>query len=62
MSESAHKKWDDFMQQVQKLPPLTPEQEREHKISFVYGNINIENPLVTREMVEKLVDKEISES
>ena len=50
------------MQQVRKLPPLTPAQEREHKISFVYGNINIENPLVTREMVEKLVDKEISES
>lgn len=32
---------------------MTPEQEAEQRRSFVYGNCNIENENVTREMVEE---------
>ncbi len=38
---------------------MTPEQEREQRISWAYGNCAIENPLVTREMVEA-TDKEMN--
>jgi hypothetical protein len=31
----------------------TPEQKEEQRRSFVFGNTNIENPLVTRDMVNK---------
>jgi hypothetical protein len=31
--------------------------EREQAISFVYGNVAIENELITREMVERACDK-----
>ena len=31
----------------------TPEQKEEQRRSFVFGNTNIENPLITREMVNK---------
>jgi hypothetical protein len=30
---------------------VTPQQLREHRRSFVYGNTHIENPRITREMV-----------
>lgn len=35
---------------------MTPAQEREQRISFVYGNIGMSNPSVTRQMVEDVVD------
>lgn len=36
---------------------MTPEQEAEQRISFVYGNCAIENDEVTREMVEQAAQK-----
>jgi hypothetical protein len=30
---------------------MTPEQEREQRLSFAYGNTKIDNPKITREMV-----------
>lgn len=36
---------------------MTPEEIHEQRISFAFGNANIENPLVTREMVRKLADE-----
>lgn len=39
------------------LPPMTPAQLREQRISFAYGNCAIENPNVTREMVERIHDE-----
>jgi hypothetical protein len=32
---------------------LTPEQKEEQRRSFAFGNANIENPRVTREMVNE---------
>jgi hypothetical protein len=33
---------------------MTPVQEREQRVSFVFGNTNIENPRITRELVEEV--------
>ena len=38
--------------------PITPENEREQRQSFVYGNTHIENERITRTLVAD-VDKEI---
>ena len=35
---------------------MTPEQEREQRISFAYGNAHLSNEHVTREMVEEVDD------
>lgn len=32
---------------------MTPEERREQRISFAYGNVSMHNPDVTREMVER---------
>ncbi len=37
--------------------PMSLEQRRAQAISFVYGNCHIENPNVTREMVEAAYDR-----
>lgn len=42
---------DDLIERARNIL-MTPEQEREQRISFVYGNCAIENPRITREMVE----------
>lgn len=42
---------------VARTVKMTPEEEAEQRISFVYGNIAIENDLVTREMVERAAQK-----
>ena len=36
---------------------MTPEEVRAQRISFVYGTCKMSNPLVTREMVERIVDE-----
>lgn len=33
---------------------MTPQQEREQRVSFVYGNTNIENGRITRELVREV--------
>jgi hypothetical protein len=39
---------------------MTPEQLREQRQSFVYGNTHIENEIITRELVAE-VDKNLTE-
>ena len=36
---------------------MTPEQLDEQRRSFAYGNTAIENPLITREMVDQVAEK-----
>lgn len=36
---------------------MTPAELREQLISFAYGNCSIENPSITREMVERIHDE-----
>jgi hypothetical protein len=36
---------------------MTPEQLREHRRSFVYGNTHIENDRITREMVAEVDER-----
>ena len=36
---------------------MTPEEKEEQRRSFAYGNIKIENPRITREMVDKAADE-----
>jgi hypothetical protein len=33
--------------------PFTAEQKEEQRRSFAYGNTNIENPRITREMIDR---------
>jgi hypothetical protein len=49
--------WDELKALVRSLPPMTPEQRREQRICFVLGNLHLSNIPVTREMVERAVDK-----
>lgn len=35
---------------------MTPEEKEEQRRSFAYGNTSIENPLITREMVDCAAD------
>lgn len=36
---------------------ITPEMARQQKISFVYGTLAIDNPSITYEMVEKILNE-----
>jgi hypothetical protein len=36
---------------------MTPEEKEEQRRSFAYGNTKIENPRITREMVDKAADE-----
>lgn len=36
---------------------LTPEQHRARVVDFAFANAAIENPLVTREMIERVYDR-----
>ncbi len=36
---------------------MTPEQEEAQRRSFVFGNVAIENPLITREFVDHVADE-----
>lgn len=38
-------------------PPMTPAQLRAQRISWAYGNCAIENPRITREMIERIHDE-----
>ncbi|MGB5864819.1 MAG: hypothetical protein WBG95_11005 [Sulfitobacter sp.] len=41
-----------LIEQTKKIP-MTPDQMTEQRRSFAYGNTAIENPQITREMVEE---------
>lgn len=45
-----------LIEQSRQLGPMTSEERREQRISWVYGNCKLSNPEVTREMVENAVD------
>jgi hypothetical protein len=45
-----------LIEQSRQLGPMTSEEQREQRISWVYGNCKLSNPEVTREMVENAVD------
>lgn len=38
-------------------PPMTAAELREQRISFAYGNVSMENPNITRDMVEQEHDR-----
>lgn len=50
----------ELIDQARKLQ-MTPEQFRQQRRSFVYGNTHIENDLITREMVaeaDRIVERD----
>lgn len=46
-----------LLEATKNLPPMTPAQLREQRISWAYGNCSIENPRITRKMVEEAHDE-----
>lgn len=46
----------ELLQLIEKarLSKMTPEQDREQRRSFVYGNTHIENERITRELVAEV--------
>lgn len=50
-------KLDDLIEQARRLPPMTPEQREEQRRSFAHGNTAIENPRITREMIDRIADE-----
>lgn len=57
MAETTNERVARLLEHVKTLPPMTPEQKRAQAISFAYGNCHIENPRITREMVEQAYDR-----
>ncbi len=47
----------EILLEAAKKVVLTPEQKEEQRRSFVYGNLVIENPRITREMVDRAADE-----
>ena len=45
-----------LIEAARKIEP-SPKQRDEHRRSFVFGNTAIENPLITREMVDQEADR-----
>lgn len=45
-----------LLDEARKLPPMTSEEREEQRRSWAYGNCAIENPNVTREMVDEVAD------
>jgi hypothetical protein len=45
----------ELLDKARKSVP-TPEENEEQRRSFAYGNTKIENPRITREMVDKAAD------
>lgn len=43
--------------QAARYRPLTPSEQEEQRRSFAYGNANIENSRVTREMVDQQAEE-----
>jgi hypothetical protein len=44
-----------LIEKARKIVP-TPEEKEEQRRSFAYGNTKIENPLITREMIDRQAD------
>ena len=53
MERSMTKNLQDLVDRTRKIE-MTPEQLREQRRSFAYGNTHIENDRITREMVAEL--------
>lgn len=47
---------DRLLEKARNAPPMTPEEREEQRRSFAYGNAAIENPGVTRELVDRVAD------
>lgn len=59
MNEAVRQRDEDLaklIEQSRQLGLMTSEEQREQRISWVYGNCKLSNPDVTREMVENAVD------
>lgn len=48
---------EELLRRTRNLPPMTPIQLREQRISWAYGNCALSNSSITREMVEKAHDE-----
>lgn len=49
--------FEALLKQTAARGPMTPAELRAQRISFAYGNCSIENPSITREMVERIHDE-----
>lgn len=47
---------DQLIEEAKAIVP-TPQQREAQRRSFAYGNVKIENPRVTREMVNRAADE-----
>lgn len=46
-----------LLEAARNAPPMTAAELRDQRISWAYGNCAIENPNVTKEMVERIHDE-----
>lgn len=46
----------DLLEAAKKVV-LTPEEKEQQRRSFAYGNVAIENPCITREIVDRAADE-----
>ena len=48
---------DQLIEEARKAPPMTPAEREEQRRSFAYGNLAIENPRITRAMIDDAADR-----
>lgn len=48
---------DRLIEWARKQPPMTAAELRAQRISWAYGNCGLENPNITKEMVERIHDE-----
>ena len=51
---------DDLLEAARHIE-MTPEEREEQRRSFAYGSLNIHNPAITRELVDRVADRMASE-
>lgn len=49
-------RWRELLDKARKNAP-TPQDHEEQRRSFAYGNTKIENPRITRDMINKAADE-----
>jgi hypothetical protein len=52
-----HPELERLLEVARNAPPMTPAELRAQRISWAYGNCAIDNPRITKEMVERIHDE-----
>jgi type VI protein secretion system component VasK len=58
ITQRRRRAWDAEQTRLRDLRKMTPEEQEAQRRSFAYGNATIDNPAVTRELVDEVAEQE----